>query len=441
MEMSGMENVKGTVYIPMYDKDLNVLKKYVKTLFLLFFHPVEFFSKGVFDVKIKKAAYFIFITGFIALSLYFIIHELPTLFGSLKITEVLIFFLLLVLITPVLVLLYSIISLIYYLVLVVISSGKAEVSFRKTFNICAYSGVFLLLAPIYTRTTLAWYALTKGIIYLFPALYRYLGFSIVYKIKLWRLIIVAMIEMTLVFGSIYFHVVEQNEFLESFGPRYHTQLIFKPDMNQSEFSEKSSKETLQEISRIMEERLGKYGIHPSIEIDYGKCHLEVSYLGPKEAIGYLLDPGIFQCRIVLDVSQDKSKLVAQAGQSEILPNTSKQLWYLLSDEVALDNFDIKTARRSTDQFGSPTIAATLNKEGVAKISKVTGENLNKQMALVYNGVVISAPSIMEQITTPNIAITGRYSASEAEDLADTLRSGAYPVAITLLKETMSPQPK
>ncbi len=291
MEMSEMDNVKGTVFIPMYDKEMGFFKKYVKTLYLLFFHPVRFFSKGIFDVKITKAAYFVFITWFIGLSLYFIVHE-PSMFAhGIKITDFLILVIGVGLVLLFFVLVYMALSFVYYLALIVVTGGTAAVSFRKTFNILSYSSCFLLFIPILTRTTLTWYAVTKIVLYLFPAIYRYLGFSIVYKIKFWRLIIIAVIEMVLFFGSIYLYVVGQNEFLKSFGPRYQTRLIFQADMVRSDIPVESTKETLQEISRVMERRLGKYGIDPKIEADYEKRQLEVNYLGPKQAKKYLLDPG------------------------------------------------------------------------------------------------------------------------------------------------------
>jgi len=444
MEMSGIENAKGTVFIPMYDKEMGFLKKYLKTLYLLFFHPIRFFSKGIFDVKIWKAAYFFAITVFIGVSLYFIIHE-PSMFAhGIKITDFLILVIGVGLVLLFCVLVYMVLSFVYYLALIVVSGGKAAVSFRKTFNILSYSSCFLLFTPILTTTTLTWYAVTKIALYLFPAIYRYLGFSIVYKIKFWRLFIIAMIEMTLFFGSVYLYVVGQNEFLKSFGPRHQTQLIFEADTNHSDFSGEAVKEMLNQISRVMKMRLEKYGIKPKIAIDYGNRQLKVSYFGPEQAKKYLLDPGIFQWRIVLDVSQDRESFLKSAegkGDAEIFSGSSKKIWYLLSNQVVLDNFDVSSARRSTDQFGSPMIAITLNKQGVAKFSATTTENLKKRLAVIYNGVVLSAPSITEPIKTPYIVITGNYTEPEAEYLAGILNSSTYIVPIKLLKETISPQPK
>jgi len=444
MGMSEMENVKGTVFIPMYDKEMGFFKKYVKTLYLLFFHPVRFFSKGIFDVKIGKAAYFFAITTFIGASLYFIIHE-PSIFAQgIKITDFLILVIGVGLVLLFCVLVYMVLSFVYYLALIVVSGGKAAVSFRKTFNILSYSSCFLLFIPILTRTTLTWYAVTKSILYLLPAAYRYLGFSKVYKIKVWRLMIVALIEIVLFFASLLYYVAEQNEFLHSFGPRYQTQLIFEADIAHSDFPGESAEQTLEQISRVMEMRLGEYGIHPKITIDYGKRELKVNYIGPKQAKNYLMDPGIFQWRIALDASPDRDKLLkSMEGKfgEQLLSDASQRVWYLISNRVELDNFDIKSARRSTDQFGSPIIAVTLNKEGVVKFSKTTTENVKKRMAVVYNGIVLSVPSITKPITTPYIVISGNYTEAEVEYMAGILRSGTYLAPIKLLKETISPQSK
>ncbi len=128
----------------------------------------------------------------------------------------------------------------------------------------------------------------------------------------------------------------------------------------------------------------------------------------------------------------------EPGKSEIFPDTSQKFWYLLSTKVELDNFDVKSARSSTDQFGSPSIAITLNKKGLEKLIRTTKDNLEKRMAIVNDDVVLSAPSIMEPLTTPYILISGRFTRSETENLAAILRSGTYPVAIKLVKETITP---
>ena len=51
-----------------------------------------------------------------------------------------------------------------------------------------------------------------------------------------------------------------------------------------------------------------------------------------------------------------------------------------------------------------------------------------QVAIVLDGLVVSAPSIREAIPSGNAQITGSFSQVEAQDLANVLKYGALPLA-------------
>ncbi len=61
----------------------------------------------------------------------------------------------------------------------------------------------------------------------------------------------------------------------------------------------------------------------------------------------------------------------------------------------------------------------------------TGANINQPMAIVLDGVVLSAPTIQAQLTTGGV-ITGRFTEQEAKTLALQLRSGALPIPLRVL---------
>src|SRR5207244_2554208 len=68
-----------------------------------------------------------------------------------------------------------------------------------------------------------------------------------------------------------------------------------------------------------------------------------------------------------------------------------------------------------------------------KFGKATGENIGRQLAIVLDGRVQSAPRIDGRIQTDG-EITGSYTLDEANDLALKLRSGALPASLTYLQE-------
>jgi preprotein translocase subunit SecD len=80
-----------------------------------------------------------------------------------------------------------------------------------------------------------------------------------------------------------------------------------------------------------------------------------------------------------------------------------------------------------------TVSLTFNGEGTkafgALTSRVTSlASPQNQVAIVLDGLVVSAPSINEAIPSGNAQITGSFSQTEAQDLANVLKYGALPLA-------------
>jgi preprotein translocase subunit SecD len=72
--------------------------------------------------------------------------------------------------------------------------------------------------------------------------------------------------------------------------------------------------------------------------------------------------------------------------------------------------------------------------GGKQFADVTTKNVGRQLAIVLDGKVESAPSIREPITGGRGQITGRFDFAEAQDLANVLRNGALPAPLTLMEE-------
>jgi preprotein translocase subunit SecD len=75
----------------------------------------------------------------------------------------------------------------------------------------------------------------------------------------------------------------------------------------------------------------------------------------------------------------------------------------------------------------------LTAPGAVKFAKVTGENINKRLAIVLDNRVVSAPNINSQIKESGI-IEGNFTAEKADALALVLRSGALPAEMIVLEE-------
>jgi preprotein translocase subunit SecD len=115
-----------------------------------------------------------------------------------------------------------------------------------------------------------------------------------------------------------------------------------------------------------------------------------------------------------------------------------ETWYVLNRIAAVTGRDLSGAEPSHDQSGRASVNFTLNRDGAQRFGRVTGENINKLLAIVLDNRVYSAPEIHGQITDRG-EITGSFTPQQAQDLALVLRSGALPASIKYLsEETVGP---
>jgi preprotein translocase subunit SecD len=97
--------------------------------------------------------------------------------------------------------------------------------------------------------------------------------------------------------------------------------------------------------------------------------------------------------------------------------------YLTDAKVQIDN-----------QFNEPYVSIDFDKKGARIFERITGDNVNKRLAIVLDNSVYSAPVIQEKIAGGQARITGRFSTEEARDLAIVLRAGALPAPVNILEE-------
>lgn len=110
-----------------------------------------------------------------------------------------------------------------------------------------------------------------------------------------------------------------------------------------------------------------------------------------------------------------------------------QLFYLVRKVAAVTGRDLRNARQVPDENNLPAVSFTLNNEGARKFGNVTSANIGRQLAIVLDNRVFSAPTIESRITDQG-RITGSFSPQEAQDLSLVLRSGALPASLTYLEE-------
>jgi SecD/SecF fusion protein len=73
----------------------------------------------------------------------------------------------------------------------------------------------------------------------------------------------------------------------------------------------------------------------------------------------------------------------------------------------------------------------MNAEGAMRWKKITGENINRCIAVVIDGYVRSYPRVMSVIAGGNTEITGNFSLTEAQSLSAILSSGTNVLPLKL----------
>ncbi|MPZ17339.1 MAG: hypothetical protein GEV06_05430 [Luteitalea sp.] len=120
----------------------------------------------------------------------------------------------------------------------------------------------------------------------------------------------------------------------------------------------------------------------------------------------------------------------------ILGATAKLEWKLVDDDpstaAAVSGRDIRRAWVTRDDFGRPAVGFSLTPDGGRRFAELTSENIGRQLAIVLDDLVQSAPFIESAISGGEGIIRGGFSMQEATDLALLLQAGALPVSMTPL---------
>ena len=87
-----------------------------------------------------------------------------------------------------------------------------------------------------------------------------------------------------------------------------------------------------------------------------------------------------------------------------------------------------------NQTNETVVVFNLDRVGSKKFAKATTAGVGKQLAIILDNKIISAPTISEAIVGGSGQITGNFTFQTATDLALLLRSGALPAPLEIIEE-------
>ena len=225
-------------------------------------------------------------------------------------------------------------------------------------------------------------------------------------------------------------------------------------------SKLSGKETLNESMQraieIVRNRIDQYGVGEIPITRQGEKWISVQLPGianPEQAEALIGKTAMLEFRLVKTdtASQEAASKIYELEEpfnndgtlteeaQKLMPEgtvvmKSKEGGYLpLTDTVAVSGADLEDARVTTGEYGYPAVSFQFNSDGAKKFGNLTGANIGKQLAIVLDNTVQSAPRINSRITSQG-QITGQFKMEEARQLAIVLRAGALPAPVSIIEK-------
>jgi protein-export membrane protein SecD len=217
--------------------------------------------------------------------------------------------------------------------------------------------------------------------------------------------------------------------------------------------------TMTQSLETIDRRINALGLtEPTIQLRGGRNNNEILVQLPGEgdpsrAKGIIQEGGQLELRLVEDPAVYTSETDALSRHGGVLPAGTELVpgrpetrtasgtppngegWYILSRSSVVTGRDLRSAteNRNTNNPGQWVVDFTLSADAAHRFGPFTQQNLGRQMAIVLDHRVYSAPTINGRIDDSGM-IEGNFSQDSAHDLALVLKAGALPASIKYLEE-------
>ena len=194
-------------------------------------------------------------------------------------------------------------------------------------------------------------------------------------------------------------------------------LVFEADVKDLTPDQKTR--ALDSLRNIMERRVNLFGVsEPNVQTS--------SFEGKDRIIVEL--PGVHDTKEAVELIGQTAQLVFAELGEEVEGGA-------VINPTDLTGADLQEARVNFDQTtGKPTVSILFTTDGVKKFAEITKKNIGKPVAILLDGMIISAPIVQEEITGGQAQISGNFTVEEAEKLTIQLNAGALPVPVELVEQ-------
>ena len=212
-------------------------------------------------------------------------------------------------------------------------------------------------------------------------------------------------------------------------------------------SEHIKKLAVEQALETIRNRIDQFGVSEPDIRSQGKKRILIQLPGikdtrrAKEIIG---KTALLEFKLV-DESMDANRALTEGAPrgSEVLQHVTKdhgtgcssQRPIIVKKRAALTGVYLTDAKVRIDStYNEPYVWIKFDRKGARIFEKVTGENVNRRLAIVLDDKVNSAPNINERISGGEASITGGFTTEDASDLAIVLRAGALPAPVKIIEE-------
>ena len=123
------------------------------------------------------------------------------------------------------------------------------------------------------------------------------------------------------------------------------------------------------------------------------------------------------------------------GNEKMYYDNDNSNYEIISKRIIINGENLLDAKPSmNNQTNETVVVFNLDRVGTKRFAKATSTNVGRQLAIILDDKIISAPTISEAIVGGSGQITGNFNFQSATDLALLLRSGALPAPMNIVEE-------
>lgn len=217
------------------------------------------------------------------------------------------------------------------------------------------------------------------------------------------------------------------------------QLLLEAEVSQ--LPKEAQDEATERVVEVIRNRIDEFGVREPLIAKQGSDYVIVQLPGvtdrerAKDIVGKTAH---LEFKLVSEdaelLKQAEAGVIQEGHELKTIKDNLGARSLLLQKEAVLTGDHLTSAAVGFDQYGQPIVQLEFDQKGGEIFDRATFENIGRQLAIVLDGVVHSAPVIRDRIPNGQAQISGNFTVEEASDLALVLRAGSLPVPVKIIEE-------